>query len=291
VSKKDGDGDMGKHAFEKRVTAYSFDPKDLVIIGLDTDDGPEHDLYDMKRLKKPISPEMVKNIMVNGIIQPIAIRKDGDRALVVAGRRRVVAARKANEKLLSMGEQPIEVPAMLKRGSDEHIMGIFLSENEHRVDDDPIAKAEKAERYKQRGKNNAEVGVIFGVSATAIANWLKVLDCIPEVKNAVEAGKISMSAAVELADLSPEEQKAALENMLETGKTTVRDAKGQKGTTESPVVLAPKKSLARKVIENPKTAKVLGDGFIKGVLWAIGDSEAKAIKGLAGIIEDIEEGG
>ena len=280
---------MGGQAFDaKRTSAFLFNPDSLVIIGLDTDDGPEHHLYD-ERIKAKIPASMVDNIAAVGIIETISVTKVGNQGIVVDGRRRVMAARLANKKLAERGEELVLVPALLKKGSEAGLMGVLISGNEHRLDDDSITRAEKAQRLKDRGRNNVQIGLYFGVSGTAIGNWLRVLDCISIVKNAVQAGKISMSAAIELADLSPEEQKVALEKMLESGNTTVSDARGQAGGGGGGGgSAAPKKTLARKVVENERAAKVLGDGFLKGVLWAIGDIEATSVKGLADLIEDAE---
>jgi ParB family chromosome partitioning protein len=269
------------------MSAFLFDPDQLTIIGVDTDDGEEHALYD-PRVKHKIPNSMIQNIETMGVIETISVTKSGDQAVVVDGRRRVLAARKANERLKARGEEPLLVPALVKRGDEASLMGVLVSGNEHRLDDDPISRAEKAQRLKDRGRNNVQIGVYFGVTGTTIGNWLKVLDCISQVKNAVRAGKISMSAAIELADLSPEEQKAALEKMLEDGDTSVNAAKNQAGGGEGGTSAAPKKTLARKVVEHQDASNVLGDGFLKGVLWAIGDMEATSIKGLADIIDDIE---
>lgn len=281
---------MGGQAFEaKRSSVFLFDPDVLVIIGLDTDDGPEHPLYDERVTRKGyVSPSMVKNIEVMGVIETITVMKEGDKAIVVNGRRRALATRVLNKELRARGEEIVLVPAMLRKGDEASLMGVLISGNEHRMDDDPITRAEKAQRLKDRGRNNTQIGEYFGVSGTAIGNWLKVLDCVSVVKNAVRAGKISMSAAIELSNLSPDEQKAALAKMLESGETSVNDAKGQSasagGETHNP---APKKTLARRVVENERAAKVLGDGFLKGVLWAIGDLEATSVKGLKDLIEDV----
>lgn len=278
---------MGGQAFEaKRTSVFNFDPDDLVIIGLDTEDGMEHPLYD-ERVKHKVPESMVKNIEIMGVLESISVTKIGDQAVVANGRRRVMAARRANKNLRARGEEPVLVPAMLKKGDDEYLMGVLISGNEHRLDDDPITRAEKAQRLKDRGRNHAQIGDYFGVSGTAIGNWLKVLDCIPEVKNAVQAKKLSMSAAIELANLSPEKQKEALEEMLVSGKSTVRDAKQAGGNGSGSGSTAPKKTLARKVVEHQAAAKKLGDGFLKGVLWAIGDLETTSVKGLSEIIDDI----
>ena len=282
---------MGGQAFDaKRSTVFNFDPDALVIIGLDTDDGPEHHLYDERiKRKNYVTAPFVDNVIEMGIIETVSVTKVGNQGIVVDGRRRVIAARKANEKLRARGEELVLVPALLKRGDEDGLMGILISGNEHRMDDDPITRAEKAQRLKDRGRNNTQIGKYFGVSGTAVGNWLKVLDYIPVVKNAVRAGKLSMSAAIELANLSPEEQKTALEEMLASGNTTVDDARshGGGGGGGGGGSTAPKKTLARKVIEDERAAKVLGDGFLKGVLWAIGDLETTSVKGLSDIVDDV----
>jgi ParB family chromosome partitioning protein len=284
---------MGGHAFDvKRTSAFLFDPDDLIIIGIDTDDGEEHPLYD-ERIKAKVPEAMVRNIMVLGVIETISVTKLGDQAIVVDGRQRVRAARLANERLRERGEEEHTVPALIKRGEDDGLMGILISGNEHRLEDTPIARALKAQRLKDRGRNNTEVGMYFGVSSTAIANWLKVLDCIPAVKRAVEQGRISMSAAIELADLDPEAQKKALLEMLEKGQTTVADAKDKRkaaGGGGGGGSRGPGKKLAKKLIK----AHEEGDAdfataeFILGVKWAIGEAENSEVDGLEDFIDGSE---
>lgn len=283
--------EMGGQAFDvRRASAFLFDPDDLVIIGIDTKDGSEHPLYDEGRLKEKIPDSLVKNIMKFGVIETVSVTKIGDVPVVVDGRRRVRAAREAKRLQKAQGEETIKVPCLLKRGDDDELIGVLISGNEHRLNDGPIARAMKASKLKDRGRNLAEIGVYFGVSATAISNWLKVLDCIAEVKRAVEQGIISMSAAIELADLPPEEQKVALAKMIAEGKTTVADAKSAKSGAASGSAgsVAPKKRLIRKIIEAEGAEKVLGKGFLQGVMWAIGDIEAGQVKGLAAFIEEVE---
>jgi ParB family chromosome partitioning protein len=280
---------MGGQAFDtRRISTFLFDPDDLIIVGLDTNDGPEHPLYDEGRLKEKVPDSMVKNIMRFGVIESISITKVGDKPVVVDGRRRVRAAREAAKRQRAQGEETVKVPCLVKRGDDEELMGILISGNEHRLDDGPIARAMKAQRLKDRGRNLAEIGVYFGVSSTAISNWLAVLDCIAEVKRAVEKGIISMSAAVELSGLSPEEQKAALAKMVAEGKTTVADAKNKKKASRGEsTTRAPRKTLVKKVIEAEDAENVLGKDFIRGVLWTIGEMEPRQVKGLTALIDEV----
>src|ERR1044071_4250279 len=75
-----------------RGTHYYADPDDLVIIGLDTDDGPEHPLYD-PRIKGDISEPEIRNVEYFGIITPVQVRRYDNRLEVVNGRGRVRKAR------------------------------------------------------------------------------------------------------------------------------------------------------------------------------------------------------
>jgi ParB family chromosome partitioning protein len=285
---------MAKQTFKaKRTSAFNFDPDDLIIIGIDTDDDETHHLYD-ERIKRKgyVSEAMIKNVQSMGVIETISVTKVGNQAVVVDGRRRVLAARKANKRLKKRGEEPLLVPALIKKGDEEGLMGVLISGNEHRLDDDPITRAEKAQRLKDRGRNNVQIGLYFGVSGTSVGNWLKVLDCVSVVKNAVRSGDISMSAALELADLDPEEQKEALEKMLDSGNKSVDDAKGHAGGNGAggggrSASRAPKRALVRKIVEHEQASKVLGDDFLRGLLWSIGEMESEHVKGLSDLIDEL----
>jgi len=287
-----------KESKPKRTSALNFDPDELIIIGLDTDDDASHHLYDERIHRKDYVPKsMVKNVEALGVIETVSVTKSGNQYIVVDGRRRVLAARKANKRLRKRGEEPLLVPALLKKGDEEGLMGILISGNEHRLDDDAITRAEKAQRLKDRGRNHTQIGEYFGVSGTAVGNWLKVLDCVSEVKNSVRASEISMSAAIELSDMDPDEQRVALSEMISTGKTSVDDAKDRAGEGEGSGegrsdgvvrVRPPKKTLIRKVFGHERAGKVLGNKFLMGALWAIGDVETGDIKGLPGLVEDVE---
>ena len=69
---------MSKQALEgQRLNAFGMDPDKLTIIGLDTDDGPEHPLYD-ERVRLPLDESFVKNVKVYGVIEDVIVCKDAD---------------------------------------------------------------------------------------------------------------------------------------------------------------------------------------------------------------------
>ena len=185
-----------------------MDPNDVVIIGLDTDDGPEHPLYD-ERVKLKLDEGLVRNIMVHGVIEPITVTKDPDkRALVVVGRQRVRCAREANKRLEAEGKVTISVPAMVRRGEQVGMYGVMVSENENRQDDNIITKARKGAKLLAMGMPHDIVATNLHVSSARFSAWLKLLELEPSLVKAVERGEVSVSIALEKSGAGSDVQKA-----------------------------------------------------------------------------------
>jgi len=286
---------MGKQALEgTRLNAFGMDPNELVVIGFDTEDGPEHPLYD-ERVKLPLDESMVLNIAVHGVLEPVLVRKNGSAVEVVAGRRRVLHAREANKRLKKEGSEEIRVPAMVRKGDDGELMGVAIAENEIRRDDTPSVKAAKLQRYIRTGRSEQEAAIAFGVSLQTIKNWGRMADLDSKVLKAIDAGKIPASAAWNLSDLSREEQRAELDKLLEDGgkvtvKSTTKAAKNakarNKGEAESHV--APGKRLVTKVLKLNHKSQVLNGDFLKGVMWVLGDIGPRSIAGLSDLIREAQ---
>ena len=266
---------MAGQAFNvPRKQLFMFPPEDLVIVGLDEpfEDAPEdHELYDRRKDMK-LDAAFIEDIILNGVMQSVDVTKVSGMALVVDGRQRVKGARKANEKLAKQGvEHRVDVPCRFVQMEDPATMlGRLISANSHRHDDGIIEKAEKAARLVNLGKTQKEIAIRNGVSGATISNWLKVLQCISAVKRAVDQGLISASAAAELANLPPDEQKRLLDEMLAEQATTAADAK--KKAAKSSGGSAPKKpgkKLVRQIIEDHED--LIEARPIDALKWAIGD--------------------
>ncbi len=158
------------------------------------------------------------NIMVHGVLEPVLVRVDGEVkgkkiVEVVDGRQRVRAAREANRRLRREGKEPVQVSAIRKRGDDGELFGIMAS-SFIRQDESPVEQAKKMQRYVAYGKTEEGVAIIFGVSRSTVRQRLALLDAAPEVKRAVEAGKLSSVAAARLTKLPREQQAAELPELL-----------------------------------------------------------------------------
>lgn len=264
---------MGGHAFKeyevKRSDCLWFDPEDLVLV---TDkDSPFYD----PRVELSVNDELVANILydMQGVLEPVGICKDGTDPIVLYGRQRVKAARKANVKLLKKGLPPLRVPCIIKKGDEANLFGISISENEHRLDDSVIAKAKKLQRYYSFGGTKKGAAEIFGVSQVAIGNWEKILDLASEVIKAIEDGKISASAAAKLSDLPRAEQVEKLKGLLE------KSAKPTGKATSTAAGVKPKKARSLKQIK-----KVMEDDDLN-----IPGEAYQALQWVLKEIEDIPE--
>lgn len=232
---------MGKSAIEgaKRGNYFWVEPDRLIIIGIDTKDGPEHPLYDVTERHLNLDPALVANIKHYGIINPVKFRKETDdrgneRLVVIAGRRRVLHARQAVKEQRKAGEMELAVPCIPEKDGDGVLMGIMASENEHRRDDDILTKAKKAAKMMRTGGlDEDEVAVAFGVAKNTIKNWLRLLEADPKLHKAIDSGKVSESAAAKLAALPRTEQAPALEEAIEEaaknggGKVTQQAARAK----------------------------------------------------------------
>lgn len=255
----------------KRGAQLRFDPDELVIIGLDTKDGPEHELWD-ERIKLPLDEAMVLNIMALGVKETVTLRKGPSGYEVVNGRRRVLHAREANKRLKKADEPLVRIPATVEVGDHLHMGKLTISLNEIRRDDDTLTKAEKCMRLLHRnGGDYKDAALTFGVSVAAIKNWTKVAELTPKVKRAVAAGEISASAAAELHGVNKEAQVAKLEKLISHAKAngrkkaTVSRAKRETGRR----VTVPKRVLM-KILEDEELAASVHAEMLSGIKLALG---------------------
>lgn len=261
-----------------RTTAFVYPPEKFVLV-----DDPAHPLFD-PRIHNPLKEEFVQDVMVNGIIEPVVVRKNGDCAEVVDGRQRVKAALEANRRYAREGvDLRVEVPFIQRKADDATLFGITVSANEHRTDDTALVRAEKARKLLDFGKTEKDVARSFGVSIATLRNILALLELCTPVRNAVERGELSPTAAAKMAPLSHGEQKKALDAMREQGgrMTASRTERVTKGEAATPA----KRMQSRREIEKMRdtlsasgTVSEYNKGFLAAIGWVL-DEEQAAIEG------------
>ncbi len=142
--------------------------------------------------------ELAESIRSAGILQPILVRKAGDRFEIVAGERRWRAAKLAGLE---------RIPALVQVISDERAAVFGLVENLQRADLNPIEKAQAFARLQELTKaTHEDVGKQVGLDRTSVTNFLRLLELPPAVQTMVSRGTLSMGHARALLSLESEHQ-------------------------------------------------------------------------------------
>ncbi len=151
--------------------------------------------------------ELSQSIKEHGVIQPIIVRKVGDKYEIVAGERRYRAS-------LLAGKQTI--PAIVKDIDDKETAKIALLENLQRKDLTPIEEARTYQTIlKLDNLTQDELAISLGKSQSTIANKLRLLNLADEVQTALLNQKISERHARSLLNLEDKnKQKELLEKVL-----------------------------------------------------------------------------
>ena len=214
-----------------------LNPNDLFISGLDTESDSSNDpLYD-ERIFLAENESLIRNVLTYGVQLPILVREEDNRLFVVDGRQRVRAARAAAQRQDDAGEVRLRVPVIMVHGDDKRVQGIMISTNENREDDGILAKAIKAARMLDMWGDLDGVCTAFGRGRGTLNLWLKLARAIPAVHNAINEGRLSASAGIEIAQLPRAEQDAALEARLDA-----KAAPASASTSIDPVTKAPRQA-------------------------------------------------
>lgn len=142
------------------------------------------------------------SIRSHGILQPIVVRAVGDGYQVVAGERRLRAAREAGLT---------KVPVRIVDFNDQQTMEAALIENIQRTDLNPIEKAQGFKDYLDRfGLNHEQLAQRLGLARSTITNLINLLELAPEVQNAVRVNQISEAHAKLLKGIKDPQRQVAL---------------------------------------------------------------------------------
>ena len=128
--------------------------------------------------------ELAQSIKKNGLIQPIAVRKDKEGVFeIIAGERRWLAAQKAGLH---------EVPVIVLDLNDTQSLELAVIENIQREDLSPIEEGKGYERLiNEFNYDHEKLSEFMGKSRSHISNTLRLLSLPEQVINMVEEGKLT----------------------------------------------------------------------------------------------------
>lgn len=188
---------------------------DNELVELDIDRIKPSDVQPRNVFNESKLEELAQSIRKNGIIQPLVVRRVGDRFQIIAGERRWRAAQKAGLH---------RVPCIVKEVPDASVLELSLIENIQREELNAI---EEANAYKslleQRDMTQEEVAQRVGKERSSITNSLRLLKLPDQVQKLVEENKLSMGHARALLSVEPGERQVRFAKEIVTRALSVRE--------------------------------------------------------------------
>ena len=156
--------------------------------------------------------ELVDSIREHGVIQPLIVRRVGDKLELIAGERRWRACQKVGVAT---------VPVIEREASDRDVLEMALIENLQREDLNPIEEADAYVRLaKDFGMTQEDIAARVGKNRATVANSMRLLDLATEAREHLIGGRISIGhAKVILAIKTKQEQALIAEQVVKRGLT------------------------------------------------------------------------
>ena len=140
--------------------------------------------------------ELAASVRDQGIIQPLLVRRAGERYELIAGERRLRAARKAGLT---------DVPVVVREAGNGETLELALIENLQREDLNPIEEAAAYQRLQEEfDLTQEEIARRVGKSRPTVANSVRLLVLPREVQQLVASGKLPAGQARALLGLEGE---------------------------------------------------------------------------------------
>ena len=166
--------------------------------------------------KKEDLEELASSIKKNGLLQPLLVRKVGDKYQIIAGERRWQACKQLGMK---------KVPVRLKDADDDQTIILALIENIQRSDLNPIEEAYGYRRMMERGKmTQSEVAQAVSKGRSTIANALRLLELPEDAQQLLFEEKITAGHARAILSIPTKEGRTKLTDKLMEQNLTVREA-------------------------------------------------------------------
>jgi ParB family chromosome partitioning protein len=162
--------------------------------------------------------ELAQSIKANGVIQPIVVRKVGDRVQIIAGERRWRAA-----KLAGLLRVPVVVK-VVAAGEERSLLQMALIENIQRENLNPIDEALAYRRLADEFHlTQEEIASAVGKDRASVANFVRLLRLPDEVRAEVATGRLSMGHARALLSLADEADQRRIARDIVSRSLSVRE--------------------------------------------------------------------
>ncbi len=190
-----------------------------------------------RKIKSPFQPrenfnqkrldELISSIQEKGVLQPILVRSKGGDYEIIAGERRLRAAR-----ALGMNE----IPVIVRDVDDVDVLELSLIENIQREELNPIEEAKAFQRLiDEFGFSQEEVAKAVGKERATISNTIRLLGLPKRVREMVSQGELTMGHGRALLALAGEHTILKLANSILRRGLSVREVENIVAKKKSPV--------------------------------------------------------
>ena len=146
--------------------------------------------------------ELADSIRQLGLIQPITVKRDGEKYIIISGERRWRASEKAGLE---------SVPAYIREVDDTTLHAMALVENIQREDLNAIEISLSMKRLiEECGLTQEALAERLGKKRSTVANYLRLLNLPDEVQFAIKGGLISMGHAKAIASVESKAKQLSL---------------------------------------------------------------------------------
>ncbi|MBK1895529.1 ParB/RepB/Spo0J family partition protein [Chryseobacterium paridis] len=195
--------------------------------------------------------ELAQSIKNLGVIQPITLRKEGERFEIISGERRFRASKIAG--LTS-------IPAYIRLVNDQELLEMALVENIQREDLDSIEIALTYQRLLDEiGMTQENLSQRVGKDRSTITNSIRLLRLSPDIQNAIRSGEISAGHGRAIISMENDELQQILFDLIIKEQLNVRQAEQAATALKNPKSPAAKKVKAELSNNYKRAQKTISD--------------------------------
>ncbi len=197
------------------LIAHPSSASEQMVLQLDPNKIQTNPSQPRKRFSLTELEELKASISKEGLLQPIIVRERGGQHELVAGERRLRAARDLGMATISAIR--IEV-------SDDRMMEVALVENIHRENLNPIELAQAFRQLLQlKGWTQEDLATNLSYSRPGVANIIRLLDLPEDIQNAIARGQVSLGHAKVLLSVGEAKEQRLLFERIAEERLSVRD--------------------------------------------------------------------
>ena len=158
--------------------------------------------------------ELAESLREHGLVQPIVVRARGERYQLIAGQRRLAAARRLGWEKVAVRVLDVD---------DRQMAEIAIVENLQRRDLDALEKAASFRQYLATwGCTQDELAKRLSIDRSHVANLIRLLDLPAAVQEKLRSGAVSMGHARALLPLGDEDEQVRLAGRVAAEGLSVR---------------------------------------------------------------------